>query len=154
MMLSERISSSMSYLQDGNSEFSSDESCYYQMIKLESLKTAGSGIDGSFSSGYTFVSFDMFLSPMVATLIKNMDQDGDDFTDFLTKTGGFIVAIYVLIYPIGKYISHKLYQSSLIQSLYILKDEPKMGKDIPLVTLDSNRVHTVEALMEGGSPEP
>jgi hypothetical protein len=73
--------------------------------------------------------------------------------DFLTKTGGFIVAIYVLIYPIGKYISHKFYQSSLIQSLYILKEEPKMGKEIPLVTLDSNRVHTVEALMEGGSPE-
>jgi len=152
VQLSDRISSGMSYLKDGESDGSSDTNCYNQMIKLESVKPAGTGKDGSFSSGYTFVSFDMFLSPMVSTLIKNIDKDGDDFMDFLTKTGGFIVAIYCIIYPLGKYISHKLYQSSLIQSLYILKDDPKI-KEVPLQTLDTDRINTVEALMEGGSPE-
>jgi len=96
----------------------------------------------------------MFLSPTVSTLIKNTDRDGDDFMDFLTKVGGFIFAIYCIIYPLGKYISLQLYQMDLIQSLYIVKDEPKI-KVTPLKTLETDRQHlgTVEELMEGGSPE-
>jgi hypothetical protein len=96
----------MSYLKDGESCGSSERNCYNEMIRLESVRPAGTGKDGAFSSGYTLVSFEMLLSPMVSTLIKNMDQEGDDLMDFLTKVGGFIVAIYCIICPLGKYISH------------------------------------------------
>lgn len=138
LQLSDRISSGMSYLQSNSKVKIQESNCFNEMIKLESARPAGTGKDGAFSTGYTFVSFEMALSPMVSTLIKNMDQEGDDFMDFLTKVGGFIVAIYCIIYPVGKYISQELYQSSLIQRLYILKDEPKI-KEIPMRQLDTDR---------------
>jgi hypothetical protein len=75
------------------------------MIKLESIKQAGTEKDGAKSSVHTLVSFEMILAPTVSTLIKNIDQEGDDFMDFLTKLGGFIVAIYCFIFPFAKYIS-------------------------------------------------
>tara|TARA_B110000285_G_C15025331_1_gene563863 strand:- start:765 stop:1019 length:255 start_codon:yes stop_codon:yes gene_type:complete len=84
------------------------------MIKLESVKADGTGQDGAYGFGYTIVEMEMYLSPMVSTMIRNIDKDGDDFMDFLTKVGGFFVAIYCIIYPFGKYISLQLYHSSLI----------------------------------------
>jgi hypothetical protein len=96
----------MNYLQD-NSEamVTSDSNCYNEMIKLESVQPDGTGKDGSYSPGQTLFYVEMFLSTTVSTMITNIDKDGDDFMDFLTKVGGFIVAIYCIIYPFGKYIS-------------------------------------------------
>ena len=42
--------------------------------------------------------------------------------DILIEIGGFIAVLWFLFMPIGKYISRKLYDADLIQSLYLYKD--------------------------------
>ena len=51
----------------------------------------------------------MHLDPVKSTLILNNELAGDDFIDFLTKIGGFIVAIWCILMPIANYISAQLY---------------------------------------------
>ena len=64
------------------------------------------------------------LDPMISTLLVTKKASESVFMDALVAIGGFIAAMWFLLMPIGKYISRKLYDADLIQSLYLYKDAP------------------------------
>jgi len=61
---------------------------------------------------------------MISTLLVTKKSSESVFMDILVEIGGFIAAMWFLLMPIGKWISRKLYDADLIQSLYLYKDLP------------------------------
>jgi hypothetical protein len=67
------------------------------------------------------MNMNIYLSPMVSTLILNKNKSGEDLFDSLTRIGGLFAFFFLIMRPIGQRINKKLYMGSLVKELYIFK---------------------------------
>jgi len=63
----------------------------------------------------------IYLNPMVSTMLLNKNKSGEDFFDALTRIGGLFAFFFLVLRPFASRINKKLYMGSLVKELFIFK---------------------------------
>ena len=103
--------------------------CNSRKLQYDHYEKGLSGTDSKTGSSHTILNMNIYLSPMVSTMVLNKNKSGEDLFDSLTRIGGLFAFFFLVLRPFANRLNNKLYMGSLVKDLFIFKkSENKSGE--------------------------